>query len=119
MLQAVIVTGAIIGWSGLSVHAQVASIISDTDMKIKPFILARCAHAVLAAFFSWLLMGPLGALTVSVTPVFAPLQPAKGLNFFMKAALMSRLFLIITAALLLLGVVINVIRNLKLVVFRG
>ena len=119
LLQAVIVTGAIIGWSGLSVHAQVASIISDTDMKIKPFILARCAHAVLAAFFSWLLMGPLGALTVSVTPVFAPLQPAKGLNFFMKAALMSRLFLIITAALLLLGVVINVIRNLKLVVFRG
>ncbi|HAP32626.1 MAG TPA: hypothetical protein DCQ14_06210 [Firmicutes bacterium] len=58
MEQKIIAVSAIIAWSGLSVHAQVASIISPTDISIVPYSLARILHAVLAAFYSMLLIGP-------------------------------------------------------------
>lgn len=45
----VIALSAIIAWSGLSVHGQVASIISGTEMSIKPYLVARVIHASLAA----------------------------------------------------------------------
>lgn len=59
MEQKIIAVSAIIAWSGLSVHAQVASIISPTDISIVPYSLARILHAVLAALYSMLLIGPL------------------------------------------------------------
>ena len=43
---------AIIAWSGISVHAQVASITSDTDINIIPFICARIIHGFLAAIYT-------------------------------------------------------------------
>ncbi len=51
---------AIIAWSGISVHAQVASITSDTDINITPFIYARFLHGLLGAIYTipvsgWLL----------------------------------------------------------------
>lgn len=51
-----IATSAIIAWSGLSVHGQVMNFISNTDLSIKPFILARIVHAFLAAVFTALFL---------------------------------------------------------------
>jgi len=51
----IIALSAIIAWSGLSVHGQVASIISTTDMSIKPFVIARLIHGLLAAIYTALL----------------------------------------------------------------
>lgn len=42
----------IMGWGGLSVFAQVAGFISETDLRIFPFALARIAHAFLALSLS-------------------------------------------------------------------
>ncbi len=55
LLQGVMAASAIIAWSGLSVHAQVAAIIHDTDINMLPFILARVAHAFLAGLYTLLL----------------------------------------------------------------
>ena len=52
MAQKLMAVGAVIAWSGLSVHAQVASITSDTDINVKPFILARVIHGTLAALYT-------------------------------------------------------------------
>src|SRR5690606_16435109 len=41
-----IVAGALIAWSGISVHAQVAAIIQGTDLRIAPYVAARAFHAV-------------------------------------------------------------------------
>lgn len=38
LLQRVAMAGAIIAWSGLSVHGQVASILHDTDIRIGPYL---------------------------------------------------------------------------------
>lgn len=54
MLQAA-VAAFILSWGGLSVHAQVASILNETDLRYTPFLLARLIHAFLAAFMVTLL----------------------------------------------------------------
>lgn len=52
----IIIANVIMAWGGLSVHAQVASIISGTKMSMKPFVMARILHAFLAGSFSAVLL---------------------------------------------------------------
>lgn len=54
MLQAA-VAAFILSWGGLSVHAQVASILNEADLRYTPFLVARLLHAFLAAFMVTLL----------------------------------------------------------------
>ncbi|HET7558863.1 MAG TPA: sporulation integral membrane protein YlbJ, partial [Limnochordia bacterium] len=53
--------GAIVAWSGISVHAQVAAMLHGTDVRLRPYILARALHAALAAVVTFVLMGLFGA----------------------------------------------------------
>ena len=46
IIDKTIVCGVIIAWSGLSVHAQVASINAGTDIRILPFMIARIIQAL-------------------------------------------------------------------------
>lgn len=48
LIQQAAVAGAIIAWSGLSVHGQVASVLTGTDIRMGPYMFARLLHAVLA-----------------------------------------------------------------------
>jgi len=50
---------AVIGWGGLSVHAQVMSLVSGTDLRYAPFLYARLAHAVVAGLVALALWNPL------------------------------------------------------------
>ncbi|PWW02549.1 sporulation integral membrane protein YlbJ [Paenibacillus cellulosilyticus] len=50
----------VLSWAGLSVHAQVASILSSTGLRYRPFVLARLIHSLLAALFVYALWGILG-----------------------------------------------------------
>lgn len=52
------VAGAIIAWSGLSVHAQVFSVLAGTDVRIGPYYVARLLHAVFAGAFTGLALSP-------------------------------------------------------------
>jgi nucleoside recognition membrane protein YjiH len=47
----------VLSWAGLSVHAQVASLISRTTMRYRPFFMARLLHGFLAAGMVYLLWG--------------------------------------------------------------
>ncbi|MDF2836351.1 MAG: sporulation integral rane protein YlbJ [Paenibacillus sp.] len=47
----------VLSWAGLSVHAQVASLISRTTMRYRPFFMARLLHGFLAAALVYLLWG--------------------------------------------------------------
>ncbi len=55
LLQQLIAVAVILGWSGLSIHAQVASMIADTDIRIYPFIITRTAHAFIAGLYTYML----------------------------------------------------------------
>ncbi|EEG76299.1 sporulation integral membrane protein YlbJ [Dethiobacter alkaliphilus] len=53
-LQIIIAIGFILGWSGLSIHAQVASMVAGTDVGLRLFFIARIIHAFLVAGLTWL-----------------------------------------------------------------
>lgn len=50
----------VLSWAGLSVHAQVASLLSRTDLRYKPFLVARLLHGFIAAALVYALWGWLG-----------------------------------------------------------
>ncbi len=52
--EKIAVVSAIIAWSGLSVHGQVASIISEAKISMKPYMAARFLHAAFAAGLAYL-----------------------------------------------------------------
>lgn len=58
LLQQVMITSFILGFSGFSVQAQVASILAQTDIRFKPFFLARIIHGIMASLFAFLLWKP-------------------------------------------------------------
>lgn len=58
LLYKAAVACAVISWSGLSVHAQVASMIARTDLSYKPYLFARLLHALFAFIAVFLLWKP-------------------------------------------------------------
>lgn len=46
----------IISFGGLSVHTQILSIISDTEIKYKPFLLARFIHAIISSIICFIIL---------------------------------------------------------------
>ncbi|MFP7296017.1 sporulation integral membrane protein YlbJ [Neobacillus niacini] len=59
LLQQAIITSFILGFSGFSVQAQVASILAQSDIRFKPFFFARIAQGVFASFFAFILWKPI------------------------------------------------------------
>jgi len=47
---------SILSFGGLSVHTQILSIISDTKIKYKPFLLSRLIHVVISAILCFILL---------------------------------------------------------------
>ncbi|MEJ8544389.1 sporulation integral membrane protein YlbJ [Brevibacillus borstelensis] len=76
MVWKAVVASAIISWGGLSVHAQVASILSETDIRVTPYLLARVIHAGLASLLAFFCWKPLTAASTWFSerdvPVFMP-----------------------------------------------
>lgn len=76
LFQQVVVTSFILAFSGFSVQAQVASILAETDIRFKPFFIARLFHGVFASLFTVILWEPLYVnqqildTTMKAVPVF-------------------------------------------------
>ena len=50
----IIFTAFLLGFGGISVLLQVLSIVSKTDLSIKPYILGKLLHGILAAFYTYI-----------------------------------------------------------------
>lgn len=112
----IIAMSAIIAWSGLSVHGQVASFISKTDMSIKPFIGARVIHGVLAALYTALMF--FFELTPSI-PAFAGglVDLSLGARYWLSAASLLSV-LSVWAGLGLVLLIFSTIVRVKVSTFR-
>ncbi|CAG9619828.1 sporulation integral membrane protein YlbJ [Sutcliffiella rhizosphaerae] len=79
LVDQIIVTSFFLAFSGFSVQAQVASILAETDIRFKPFFIARILHGTFAAFIAFLLWNPLNKQlggfegATNDLPVFAPI----------------------------------------------
>jgi sporulation integral membrane protein YlbJ len=116
LAEKVAVASAIIAWSGLSVHGQVASIVIESGIRMTPYVFGRALHAVFAAVITLLLLGAgKGASSVLSVPA-AALQggagsPAFWLARFEQMAYVAVLFM---ALLLALSLTFQLCRELRL-----
>lgn len=55
LLQQTMVTSFVLAFSGLSVQAQVASILAETDIRFTPFFFARVIHGFISATLAYIL----------------------------------------------------------------
>lgn len=58
LLDQAIIISCLLAFSGFSIQAQVASILADTDIRFKPFFIARILHTIFAGVITWLLWNP-------------------------------------------------------------
>jgi len=94
--QQVLAVSMILAWSGLSIHAQAASMIVETDIRMLPFVLTRIAHAVLASLYTYVLFNQL-------TPVAYTITSSQVNNFYRSISLWSGLPLSLTIFGLVIG----------------
>jgi sporulation integral membrane protein YlbJ len=59
LFQQAILVSFILAFNGLSVQAQVASILAETDIRFKPFFVARILHGIFASLLTIILWKPL------------------------------------------------------------
>lgn len=123
-VQKVIMASAVIAWSGLSVHGQVASVVADTDISMRPYFLARFIHAVLAGAYTLVLLGPAApavAAAVQLTPA-AGAAGAAGtgglLPFWQHLELSLTRALVIPALMALAGFLYFLPRTMRVTWFR-
>jgi sporulation integral membrane protein YlbJ len=113
----IVVCSAIIGWSGLSVHAQVASLIHKTDIRLHAYMCSRVLHAALAAAMSALLLrfeiSP-AAVTQSTAVSGKCLFSA---GFLHSLAWSTRLFCIVAAAVAVIAVLVALASGLRIIRF--
>lgn len=50
------VAALVLGFGGFSVHMQVASIVSDSDLSLKPYLLGKLLQGIFASIYTYLLM---------------------------------------------------------------
>jgi len=113
LLHQVIIANAIIAWSGMSVHAQVATMINGTDIKLKPYIFARILQSILAGFLTIFLFKPFQS-TVQTT--FLPFL--EGFNTQSGFIMISAIFLSILTISLLLSIIIYFLQKIRVVFFH-
>lgn len=114
LIEKVAVAGAIIAWSGLSVHGQVASIVIESGIRMGPYMVARLLHAVLAALFTYILMGPAEGIAklVSVPVMFNP-GSSNTLAFWVsRTESIAYQMALLLGMLLTLSIAVHLIRTL-------
>jgi len=108
----------IIGWSGLSVHAQVAAMVYGTDIRMGPYLMARLSHGILAAAFTWLLYpwlaGHLEAVETAAMTAFPAFFARAPFPLLWAGSAMAGLLLL--AVMLAISLVLYGLR--RVVIFR-
>lgn len=94
-----ILVSAIIAWSGMSVHGQVASVVHSTDIRLTPYMAARVLHALLAGLYTLLLLKPMAIVTGAIGPAVT-YTPFGGLS---RVLLTGKHLAVITGILLILA----------------
>ncbi len=112
MVDKMMIASWIIAWSGLSVHAQVASVIHDTDIRMTPYVIGRFLHGIFAAVYTWLLMGPLAPV---LAPVVHTVSAGHSFNPVERMVFSGRQILLILGILLLCSLGIYFSKRYRLV----
>ncbi len=110
LAQQATAASVILGWSGLSVLAQVSAMIGETDLKMGLFVLVRFLHAVFAGLLCFLLFQAPACQAWLAAPAAAGPVPAHTFSWWTSLCYFSRLCLWATLAWVLLGLLVSLLR---------
>ncbi len=79
-----IMTSFIVGFSGISVHLQVMSVTAEAGLSLKPYILGKALHGIIAAVFTAVVL-----LITEARPAFSQASQPMSLSFFVSAVFLS------------------------------
>ncbi|MEJ6950846.1 sporulation integral membrane protein YlbJ [Natronospora cellulosivora (SeqCode)] len=112
LLHQVIIASAIIAWSGMSVHAQVATMINGTDIRLKPYIFARILQSILAGILTIFLFRPFqGAVETTFMPFLQGFNTQRGFMFI------SLIFISLLTITLTISLGIYFLQRIKIIIF--
>ncbi|WP_170840750.1 sporulation integral membrane protein YlbJ [Oceanobacillus limi] len=113
-LSSMIIVSFILGFNGFSVQAQVASIISKTDIRFTPYFMARILHGFIAGMLVIILYKPLyinrQVIELDQIPVSKPVYQENTMYYVLE--LFNQFGPIVTMAFLFISAII-IFRRLK------
>ena len=110
------IASLIIGWSGLSVQMQAATMLSGSNVRFKPFLYARILHGLFSGIFTALLLGPISFVPASFKHALPAVSTREYLNgsFAVRFLASARLA---TSFLLILVIILSVVWLLKRIIY--
>lgn len=119
LLDRLVITNAIIAWSGLSVFGQVSAMVSGTDIRMTPYFVSRFIHAAIAAAITVVSMSPYGQGIIKlVSPVFVMGSGIAQAPYYLRLRSSFTKFLTIIAVMVALSVALWLIQRIQLVFIR-
>lgn len=115
LTQQVVAVGMILAWSGISVHAQAASMVADTDIRMLPFVLSRVCHTCLAGIYTFIACRWAGVIEDTAAPVMAVTRYFKDSSLISLNFKIFLLFIILLAALTITALLFHAARSLRLI----
>lgn len=108
-LQQAVFSTILISWSGLSIHAQSASLICKTDLSNGIYIFSKLLHAIFSGIFVFMILAFSNVIFYSLhTPVFYNYSSSITLPSFSKRILFSsELFIIVTLIIILTSMILS------------
>lgn len=97
----------ILGFGGISVHMQVASIINHTDLSLKPYICGKALHGILAGFLTYIIVNYTNLFQWEVIETFSSITANQATSIVGS----GNLFIIAFSTLLLLTLIILLLRK--------
>ncbi|SFJ61290.1 sporulation integral membrane protein YlbJ [Thermoflavimicrobium dichotomicum] len=82
LVYQLVVVSMFFGWNGLSIQAQIASILSQTDIRYSPYFFARILHGFLAGAITLLIWKPLKPFLSRLPADLPTLAPSINTHFF-------------------------------------
>ncbi|MBP2642192.1 MAG: ylbJ [Firmicutes bacterium] len=110
LIEKIAITSAIVAWSGLSVHAQVASIVIESGIRMAPYMLSRLLHAIFALLLTLLFMKPAHAVvqTISMPMITIPGSSSPLTFWLLHLEQISYIFLLFSLLLIGLSMVFHI-----------
>ena len=115
LIEKAVVASAIIAWSGLSVHGQVASIVIESGIRMFPYMVARVLHATIAGILTIILMlDPSHSITklFSIPVMFNPSSSNTLTSLVARIEQVGYQILLLLSIMIALSIAIHIIKEL-------
>ena len=115
LIEKTVVASAIIAWSGLSVHGQVASIVIESGIRMLPYMVARVLHAIFAGVLTLILIiDPSHSIIklFTIPVMFTPSSSNTFTSLIVRIEQVGYQILLLLSIMIALSIAIHIIKEL-------